>query len=111
MNGTEKQIEWAESIINGEINKGKNNLIEAQARYERLKDQHPNEIKIWNARQAIEKLIADKLQTLTSASHIIDNRNDIRWVVFISGAKELSKDNQQIITELFPKIDDLNRWI
>lgn len=111
MNGTQKQIEWAESIINIAISKGQDNLIHAQERYERMKDQHPNELKIWNMRQAVERAILKFLQNQNSASWIIDHRNNIRWAAFISGAKDLSKEEQDITIEFFPKADDLRNWI
>jgi hypothetical protein len=110
MIGTQKQIKWAESIINTAIAKGNNNLREAQERYDRLKD-CTAELKILNTRQAIEKLIADKLKNIETASWVIENRNNIRWSIFVANAKELPKDIQLATVEFFPKIDDLRNWI
>ena len=111
MKGTDKQIEWAEQIIKGAIEVNNLKMNDAQARYDRIGDQHPGEIKFYEARKAIHTTIDKALQNIDDAKYVIDNRNNIRVATLFANIAQLPGETKLSLAEMFPKVADLQNWI
>jgi len=98
MNGSEKQIKWAEDIKASTVKRIRNNVRTTQ-----------DDVKI--IRDAANTLLEKRIMELTDAKKIIEHRNRLEQVVAKSVVTELLQAHKEIIKQLFDKPSDLLRWL
>ena len=105
MNGTEKQISWAEQIKESAIRKNEKSMSEAQKRYA-----HEGAAgkKLYDLRVMTYNVIREGFENLVNASDVIDNRDNLTLAVAKMNA---SKFDKKMLQSVFDKPSDFFQWI
>lgn len=112
LQGSEKQVAWAEQIRNGfAVEKSQRRIDEAEARFKSMKDRGMDtefERNLLSLRYKVENTIRKEAAKMTSAKELIDNRKDsTREKILRQNLKNL---DSEFLRKAFPKPSDFLRW-
>ena len=111
MNGSEKQITWANEII--EITKRRNDqrLADEQARYDAdVADYGSGNEDTLALRKTIHSVVNAECDKLDDAKLVIDNRANLMMALVRKGGNEIMAQHGDYIRKSFPQVQNFVTW-
>lgn len=105
MKGSEKQIAWAENIIEEARTKNQRTMDEAKKRYDAEGEAGEG---LYNLRKMVYEIITEVFTKLDDAKWVIDNRANLITAILIASS---NKVDTNMMKTFFKTPRDFMRWV
>ncbi len=111
MKGSEKQVAWAQEIIEATLDRNDRRLASEQARYDAdVADFGAGNADALAIRKTIHALVVDECAKLDDAKVIIDNRANLMMALVRKGGNEIMAKHGDYIRKTWPQVQNFVTW-